>query len=75
MNSHNTHLLLLVCQCTSSMNKDVLYLIKDSQGEPPFCSSDHVSVLCYMNHHIRPSEDNMLKPAFRKADYCLINAI
>ena len=49
-------------------------LIKSIQAEPPFCSSDHVSILCHVSQHMRIPQDNTLRPSFRKADYNLINA-
>ncbi len=43
MNSHNTHLMLLVCQCTSTTNKDILYNI--------ICGSADWRV--YSNYHFQ----------------------
>ncbi len=50
------------------------HLITDIQEEPPFCSSDHSSMLCHLNSHTKLAPDYTSKPAFQKADYGLINA-
>ncbi len=49
-------------------------LIKGIHEEPHFCNSDHVSILFQLNMYNRKSQECIRKPAFRKADYNLINA-
>ena len=42
--------------------------------EPPFCTSDHISILCKMIYCSDMPFDNISKPCFKKADYGVINA-
>ena len=44
------------------------------QSEPPFCESDHVSILCKMYSHKTYVENVNSKPCFAKADYRMINS-
>jgi len=62
----NKYLDLLLC---SSKN-----IVNSVQDEPPFSTSDHNSILCDFNNHLRIPQDRVLKPCYKKADYGLINA-
>jgi len=49
-------------------------LLKSIHCEPPFSTSDHASILCYLNNHENTNHSNTAKPCFKKADYTVINA-
>ena len=49
-------------------------LISSVLCEPPFCCSDHSSILCHLTDYYCASQEAPLKPCFKKADYEMINA-
>ena len=50
------------------------HLLLSIQCEPPFSSSDHMSIVCNIVNHYQYRPSNNSRPCFRKANYNLINA-
>ena len=50
------------------------FLLNSISCEPPFSTSDHASILCYLANHKNANHGTTAKPCFKKADYAVINA-
>ena len=49
--------------------------MKSVYSVPPFCESDHVSVLCQLHNHVKFDDNSVAKPNFKKADYAFLATI